>query len=504
MSKKRRPTSRGKQPLHSGHGPARRTFTGRELTPDRPPGRGAAAGAPVPAHNPARHDSHITGSAAAEHSLVDDPSRMATAYDQDLLDRARSHWRRGDWASLQELAAGEIEHHPDRARLALLAAAGHHAAGLRAPARLFAQMAAEWGCDRALIARVLIGGVHNTLGRAAVAAGRHRGRALRHFEQAVAAGAPGGASALAMQTRMENQLGQMGLAADLPQLRAASMLNGRAPVLSNPLAEIGEQLRKQNESLTTTLKTQQNELANVRKALESTVKREVLNATKQLEAFVNLQGYLTKGVVVPEMHGWPISPDFALLLVGMLEATDYDLIIEFGSGSSTALMATVLARNSARHHTKQRVEQVAFEHLEKYHFETARQLAAGGLGDAVDLVLSPLIPFTSQDGMPYSYYECNPALSAIAERMPALAELQVLVLVDGPPGTTGPLARYPALAHVMEHFRGSQIDILLDDYGRPDEKEVANRWMADIKTANLQATFKAMSLEKGACLISIR
>lgn len=501
MSKKRRPATRGKPPLHGGRVRERRTFAGHDLPPHHPPSRQAAADAPGPAHNPARHASFSTGVATAEQPIAG-ASRMTAAYDQDLLDRARHHWRRGDWASLQELAVGEIEHHPDRARLALLAAAGHHAAGQRAPARLFAQMAAEWGCDRTLIARVLIGGIHNTLGRAAVAAGRHRERALRHFEQAVAAGAPGGSGALAMQTRIEVQLGQMGLAADLPQLRAASTLTGRAPVLANPLAEIGEQLRKQNESLAATLKAQQNDLANVRKAVEGTVKREVLNATKQLEAFVNLQGYLAKGVVVPEMHGWPISPDFAMLLVGMIEATDYDLVIEFGSGSSTALMATVLARTAARRAGRPRAVQVAFEHLEKYHAETARLLATAGLADGVDLVLAPLVPYTASSGVIYPYYDCRHALSAIAQTMAPAAALRVLVLVDGPPAATGEHARYPALPVVLEHFGGAKVDVVLDDYIRDDEKQIARMWVAELEQQGLRPTMTEKKLEKQACVIS--
>lgn len=428
-------------------------------------------------------------------------ARMANAYDQGLLDRAREQWRRGDWASLQELAPGEIEQHPDRARLALLAAAGHHAAGQRAAARLFAQRAAEWGCDRTLIARVLIGGVHNTLARAAVATGRQRERALRHFEQAVAAGAPGSTGALATQARIEHQVGLMGLATELPQLRAATTLTGRAPMLANPLKEIGEQLRKQSDALAASLKTQHDDLASVRKALESTVKREVLNATKQLEAFVNLQGYLAKGVVVPEMHGWPVSPDFALLLVQMLEATDYDLVIEFGSGSSTALMATVLTRNAARRQGRPRAVQVAFEHLERFHAETASLLAAGGLTDAVDLELAPLVPYAAPNGKTYPYYDCRPALTAIAQTMGPPESLRIFVLVDGPPAATGEHARYPALPVVLEHFGGARLDVVLDDYIRDDEKQIAKLWMAELAARGLSPTMTEKKMEKDACVV---
>ena len=42
-----------------------------------------------------------------------------------LLDRAREQWQHGDWESLVDIAEIDLGHHPDRAKLALLAAAGY-------------------------------------------------------------------------------------------------------------------------------------------------------------------------------------------------------------------------------------------------------------------------------------------------------------------------------------------------------------------------------------------
>lgn len=46
-------------------------------------------------------------------------------YDENLLERSRTQWQFGDWHSLAQLQRETLQHHPDRARLALLAAAGH-------------------------------------------------------------------------------------------------------------------------------------------------------------------------------------------------------------------------------------------------------------------------------------------------------------------------------------------------------------------------------------------
>lgn len=504
MSKKRR-SSHGPRPARAHHGGAARWIDPRE---GPAPGRGRDAATRVQG-NPAGSPEQAAAGRDVAHAYRgrNEPSLSSTApidaaYDQGLLERARAQWRNGDWAQLQALNAGEIEHHPDRGRLALLAAAGHHAMGQRTSARLFARMAADWGCDRMLIARVLIGGVHNTLGRAAVASGRQRERALRHFELAVAPGTAGASGALATQARIEQQLAQMGLAAELPALRAASTLSGRAPLLANPLREVGEQLRKQGDALAATLKTQQDSLVNVRKALETVVKREMLNAVKQLEAFANLQGYLAKGVVVPDLHGWPISPDFALLLIEMIEGTDYDLVIEFGSGTSTVLMATTLARNAARRQGRPRAVQVAFEHLEQFHSQTDTQLTAAGLGDAVDLVLAPLTPYAAPNGKTYSYYDCRHALATVAQTMGPPSSLRVLVLVDGPPAATGEHARYPALPVVLEHFSGARFDVVLDDYIRDDEKQIATLWRLELESRGIVPKMVEKKLEKDACIVS--
>ena len=58
-------------------------------------------------------------------------------YDENLLERSRTQWQFGDWASLVKLERDTLQHHPDRAKLALLAAAGHLQQGDNPAARQF-------------------------------------------------------------------------------------------------------------------------------------------------------------------------------------------------------------------------------------------------------------------------------------------------------------------------------------------------------------------------------
>jgi hypothetical protein len=131
-------------------------------------------------------------------------------YNETLLDSAKAQWRDGNWEGLARMERGGLQDHPDRAKLALLAAAGHMQQGNGAAARQFTRLALEWGCGKKLVSQILIAGVHNTLGRASAAAGQ-KPRALKHFEAAVAAGAPGSPSTLQTQARIARELEHMSL-----------------------------------------------------------------------------------------------------------------------------------------------------------------------------------------------------------------------------------------------------------------------------------------------------
>lgn len=421
-------------------------------------------------------------------------------YDENLLERSRTQWQFGDWQSLAQLQRETLQHHPDRAKLALLAAAGHQQLGNMSAARQFTRLAQDWGCNKKLISQILIAGVHNTLGRAAAIGGRQQ-QALQHFEKSVKIATPGGDFRLLVQARAREELAQLGL----PSLEAsqhAGTGSVRVPVMGSAMQQIAEQLQKQNAALSEQIKKQNADLISVGKSLESTVKKEMLNATQQLEAFQGIQSFLNHGEHLPRMHGWPISPDFALYLIELIDSNDYDLILEFGSGTSTVLIAKALARIGRQRHGKPATSQVAFEHLEQYHAQTLANLKQSELADAVQLVLAPLQPYQAPNGNTYSYYSCHTTLKELAQRLP-VADLKVLMVVDGPPAATGQHARYPAVPAVLAQLKSARIDILLDDYIRDDEKEIAQLWLKDIEAQGLSAQMTTQKMEKDACLISV-
>ena len=56
-----------------------------------------------------------------------------------------------------------------------------------------------------------------------------------------------------------------------------------------------------------------------------------------------------------------------------------------------------------------------------------------------------------------------------------------ILLVDGPPGKTGPHARYPALSRLAPRLADGCL-IVVDDAERPDEKDTIDFWTEDWPT----------------------
>jgi FkbM family methyltransferase len=170
----------------------------------------------------ARHDP------AKIHQFVvageNDPRGLAdlVPYDDTLLERSRTQWQFGDWASLAAIPLDTLQHHPDRARLALLAAAGRLQTDNLTEARSLLRQAMAWGCSRKQMSQILASSVHNLLGRGAAVAGMDE-RASLHFEAAVAVGNPQADVKLVGHARALRELVSLGM---LPQ--AASYLGQSA------------------------------------------------------------------------------------------------------------------------------------------------------------------------------------------------------------------------------------------------------------------------------------
>lgn len=264
------------------------------------------------------------------------------------------------------------------------------------------------------------------------------------------------------------------------------------------------ELQNQNSELLAQIKELKNNFSSFRNHFDRSLGKKIQNSTKQIEAFMGIQSVLQNGIVLPEMHGWPISSDFALYLINIIRTNDYDFIIEFGSGTSTVLIAQALKQIKSKRTDRPATRQIAFEHLEEYYLKTLSLLQTAHVSDARDtLRLTPLVPYKDPTGE-YSYYNCNEALAALSGTFKESNDPpKILMLVDGPPGVTCKNARYPALTHVLPHFSQAKIDILLDDSDRPDEKETVKFWKAHLGNTQIPHRQIELQFEKGACFFQI-
>jgi hypothetical protein len=445
---------------------------------------------------------------AEQFDSIDAASHLVP-YDENLLERARTQWQFGDWHSLAKLDRDTLQHHPDRAKLVLLAAAGRLQIGQDSEVRHYIRLAQDWGCSKKQISQVLISGVHNTIGMAAAIGGWQQ-RASLHFEKSIRVGSPSSDIQLLIQARTAHQVGyfeQIGLTIQTlfgHSVTSNSVTKSEISQISKSFESLTNLIFQQKSDFQTQLKKQSQAIDKVRDTLTKSINTEVTNATKQLEAFFEIKTYFETGEVIGELHGWPISPDLGLYLIQQLEATPYDLVIEFGSGTSTKLIAKTLAVIAQRYTGRDKPTQVAFEHLANYHEKTQLILQQSGHDESVHLHHTPLVPYHAPDGTAYAYYDCEAQLQAIRNGDVDKTNLRIFVLVDGPPGTTGLHARYPALPLLLKYFKFAQIDLVLDDYNRSAEKIVVQKWVEDLNEMQISHQLTAEKTDKGTCKLSIR
>lgn len=160
--------------------------------------------------------------------------------------------------------------------------------------------------------------------------------------------------------------------------------------------------------------------------------------------------------LLPVPSKWSMTPQVLEYLLRTIRTRDVRTVVELGSGTSTAWLASAVA---GRPHARL----VCFEHDDHFALLTLQQLEAVELGDAVDMRCRPLAP-VDIEGETFLWYQGFEDLSDID-----------LLIVDGPPGDTGPRARYPALPLLLEKMSVGGV-VVLDDANRDDEISIIDRW----------------------------
>ena len=202
---------------------------------------------------------------------------------------------------------------------------------------------------------------------------------------------------------------------------------------------------------------------------------------RQMEALQGLYVELDLKHSLPPTRGWAASPDFLLELARHARSARPTTVVECSSGTSTLVLARCMQLNGTG-------MVFSLEHDPEYALSTRAQLRRHGLEDWAQVLYAPLRPHLLNDEK-WPWYDISD--------LPAWLQIDLLV-IDGPPQATRPLARYPAGPLLFKSLaRGASV--FLDDAARPDERTALQRWQKEFPALEQSSR----PCEKGCAVLSV-
>ena len=333
--------------------------------------------------------------------------------------------------------------------------------------------------------------VHSFLGRherresrARHAAQQHRGAVKQVDESVTRVGdRVEGLVAAASQDRAETVMAIEEMGAALTSLSAS--LSRQLESLSSDSSATRNEASAQVTALTTELQQVRSAVDGLKAPVQRLVRpEETLRRNQaefaQIEALIDLRSLLRPRRPMPPSRGWAAAPTSLLEYIGHVLERKPDMVVECGSGVSSIWVGYALESiGSGRC--------VALEHDPHYAELTREEVDRHGLSAWVDVRTAPLKRVTVGDEE-YDWYDP----SSFAD----LHDIDV-VFVDGPPGATGPVARYPAMPMLRDRCTADAV-FILDDADRPEEKEILEMW-----TANGATVERRSRAEKGWASVNL-
>lgn len=212
--------------------------------------------------------------------------------------------------------------------------------------------------------------------------------------------------------------------------------------------------------------------------LESAQLRRALQESRR-QHYAQVQIRPLMGDVPLELSGWAADPVLVHNAVRLLVDVRPGLVVECGSGTSTVVMARCL-----RGLGKGRI--VSLDHDPEYARRTTDLLRLGGLEKFATVVTAPLTDRQIDEQL-LRWYSRD--YESLLDR-----PIDVLI-VDGPPGSSSPRARYPAVP-LLKSRLAPECWIILDDGDRPDERGIAREWARE-----LDATLSYLEGGRGGWLL---
>lgn len=182
------------------------------------------------------------------------------------------------------------------------------------------------------------------------------------------------------------------------------------------------------------------------------------NMFQQWESLQSIYTDLRLDRSLPRTRSWAGSPDFLSIVVREAQQSQPLTVVECSSGVSTVVLARALQLNGRGH-------VFSLEHEAQFAALSRLELARHGLTDWATVIDAPLVPCATALGEKL-WYDTH-----------ALPDKAIdMLVIDGPPETTGPLARYPA-GPILFPKLASGASVFLDDADRPAEREAVEHWI---------------------------
>lgn len=225
-----------------------------------------------------------------------------------------------------------------------------------------------------------------------------------------------------------------------------------------------------------TAEAQEMIVKSARTSVERIVKTQ-RDQTREVEALLQLFRGFEPRVPMPSSGRWAMNPTDLLELLFLIDRKRPQTVLELGGGTSSVWIAYALEKSGGRI--------VSVDHERRFADRTRALLAAHGLEGVAEVRDAPLRPLRLA-GEEFQWYD--------TQVLDDVVDVDFLV-VDGPPGSVGPDARYPAFP-VLEPKLAATATLVLDDADRPDEQDVVRRWtdafpglVRDLEIVGKQAVF---------------
>lgn len=201
---------------------------------------------------------------------------------------------------------------------------------------------------------------------------------------------------------------------------------------------------------------------------------------QQISALASIYLFLEIDNPLPATRKWAGSPDFLLEIAKAAKASGPANVLECSSGTSTVILAYVV-KQSAQGHV------YSLEHDPIFAEKTRQQLRERNLEKYATVIDAPLCEYYL-NGTKYSWYDLK--------NLPDL--VFNLLVVDGPPATKNPDARYPTIPILIDKLTPTAV-MYLDDANRAGEQAMVTSWLFQYP----QLKCEYLDAEKGLAKISL-